>query len=92
MRNKGKYVVWPQYFDASLTWREGRRVSKNLSTRLPRAEEVGKAASDAGYNPELVKLASYPPTPWVKTGYVLVQAKEKKGKILKEIAKHLPRA
>ena len=84
--------MWPQYFDVSLTWSEGRRVSKILATRLPKAEEVGKAASDAGYSPELVKSAAFPPTPWIKTGYILVQSKDKKGTVLKEIAKRLPRA
>lgn len=84
--------MWPQYFDVSLTWGEGRRVPKSLATRLPKAEDVGKAASDAGYNPELVKSAAFPKTPWIKTGYILVQSKDKKGNILKEIAKRLPRA
>lgn len=84
--------MWPQYFDVSLTWGEGRRVSKSLATRLPKAEEVGKAASDAGYNSELVKSAAFSRTPWIKTGYILVQSKDKKGNVLKEIAKRLPRA
>ncbi len=92
MRSKGKLVVWPQYFDISLSWGEGRRVPKSLATRTPKAEEIGKAASDAGYNPELVKLAAFPKTPWIKTGYILVQSKDKKTNILKEIAKRLPRA
>jgi len=91
MRNKGKFIVWPQYFDASLTWNEGRRVPQRLATKLPRADEVGKAAYDAGYNPELVKNAAHPHTPWSITGLVLVESKEKKGKVLKDIASRLPR-
>ena len=91
MRSKGKYVVWPIYFDSSLTWREGRRMPRSLSVKQPRVEDLGKAASEAGFKPDLVKDASHPRFPWMKTGYLLVESEEKKQRVLTEIAKKLSR-
>jgi len=62
-----------------------------MAIRAPRAEDIGKAASDAHYNPELVKGMAHPRYPWAKTGLVLVQSKDKKTRVLKEIASRLPR-
>jgi signal recognition particle subunit SRP19 len=91
LRSKGKIILWPIYFDSAATWDGGRRVPKMLSIRAPRTEDIVKAAISAGLKAELTPSVAHPRFPWIKTGYVLVDSKEPKAKIIKLIAGKLPR-
>ena len=91
MRSKGMIVLWPVYFDSALTWGDGRRVPKAIAIRAPKTEDIVKAAVSVGLKAELQPSVAYPRYPWIKTGYVLVEAKEPKTKVLKLIASKLPR-
>lgn len=91
MRGKGKIVVWPSYFDADLSWGEGRRVAKDLAVRQPKAEDILAAAEEAGLKPVLESGASHPIRPWIVTGLILVEAGKSKPEILKEIASKMRR-
>ncbi len=91
MRSKGKHVIWPIYFDASASYSEGRRVPKSLAVRAPTTEEIVSGAVAAGLKAELQADASHPRTPWQRSGYVLVESKEKKEKVIRLIAVKLPR-
>ena len=84
-------VLWPIYFDSAVTWSEGRRVPKAMAIRAPKTEDIVKAAISLGLKAELQLSVSHPRYPWIKTGYVLVEAKEPKAKVLKLIASKLPR-
>ena len=84
-------VLWPVYFDSALTWGEGRRVPKVMAIRAPKTEDIVKAAISVGLKAELQPSVAHPHYPWIKTGYVLVEAKEPKAKVLKLIASKLPR-
>lgn len=86
MRGRGKLVLWPTYFDADNTWRQGRRVSKKLAMRGVKAEEVFKAADDLGLNPVLNSGAAFSKRPWVKTGVVIVDSAGPKTEIIKALA------
>jgi len=86
MRRRGKLFIWPQYFDSSYSWREGRRVPRSLALRSPRAEDIEKTAQELGLNPMLTPGAAHPKYPQIKTGVVLVDAKAPKTQILKDIA------
>ena len=68
MRRRGKLVFWPAYFESSLTWGQGRRVSKRLSLRGVKAVEVFRAAEDLGLNPLMDEGAAYPKAPWMRSG------------------------
>lgn len=91
MRTKGMIILWPVYFDSAITWGEGRRVPKSMAIRAPKTEDIIKAAVSAGLKVELQPTVAHPRYPWIKTGYVLVEAKESKAKIMKLIASKLPR-
>ncbi len=91
MRSKGKIILWPVYFDATSTWTEGRRVPTALAMRAPRTEDIVKAAVAAGLKAELQPGAAHPSRPWVKSGYVLVEAQGPKAKVIKQVAGKLPR-
>ena len=91
MRSKGMIVLWPVYFDSAVTWSEGRRIPKSMAVRAPSTEDIVKAAVSVGLKAELQPSVAHPQHPWIKTGYVLLETKEPKGKIIKLIASKLPR-
>lgn len=89
MRRKGKFYLWPAYFDTALSWRQGRRVSKKLALRAVKAEEIVKAAGDLGLNPILEPGASFSKQNWIKTGLVMVDKMAPKTEILKDLAERM---
>jgi signal recognition particle subunit SRP19 len=88
-RGEDKYVIWPIYFDNSLSRIEGRKVSKKYAVEKPSVESIIKAAKSLGLNPTLEKDRAYPSRHWKKEGRVLVDKKESKRKILVKIANRL---
>ena len=91
MRSSGKIILWPIYFDSSVTWSGGRRVIKAMAMRNPKTEDIVKAAVSAGFKAELQPSVAHPRYPWIKSGYILIESKEPKAKIIKMIAYKLPR-
>lgn len=88
-RDEGKLVIWPHYFDRSLTRAQGRRVPADLAVEEPRAGTIANAARTLGLKPELDEEAR-PPAFWYKSkGRVLVPKNGKKEEILKQIARRL---
>jgi len=91
VRQQDRIIVWPVYFDSVKTRSEGRRVSKNLGVPSPKAIEVKEASEKTGLAIELVPDMSYPKTPWLKTGMVLVKKKGSKNQAIMSIAGQLLR-
>jgi signal recognition particle subunit SRP19 len=88
-RDEGKYVIYPLYFDNSVTRFSGRKVAKKHAVEKPTAETIAKAAQSLGLNPLLEKNSAHPATPWKKDGRVLVDKKGTKSKLLLQIANRL---
>jgi signal recognition particle subunit SRP19 len=88
-RGEDKYVIWPIYFDNSLSRIEGRKVSKKYAVEKPSIESIIKAAKSLGLNPTLEKDKAYPSRHWKKEGRILVDKNESKRKILVKIANRL---
>ena len=88
-RGEDKYVVWPIYFDKSVSRLSGRKVSKKNAVDKPNLEDIAKAAKSLGLNPVLEKEYAYPSKHWKKDGRLLVDKKDKKSKILKQIANRI---
>lgn len=88
-RGEEKYVIWPIYFDKSLSRINGRKVSKKHAVEKPSVELIIKAAKSLGLNPTLEKDKAYPSRHWRNEGRVLVDKKESKRKILVKIANRL---
>lgn len=82
-------IVWPAYFDAIRTRRDGRRLPRNLTVSMPKVSEITDVATEIGYVCELVADSGYSKTPWLKPGMVLIEKKEPKDQMLKKIAKQL---
>jgi signal recognition particle subunit SRP19 len=89
MRKQDKIIIWPVYFDSTKTRGNGRRIPKSLAVPSPKILEVKEAVEKLGLSYEVVLDASYPKTPWLKTGMLLVMKKEPKEKVIRKIGKHL---
>ncbi len=89
MHKRDKIILWPIYFDAAKTRGQGRRVPKTLAVPSPRIDELKEAVERLGLKYEMLPEASYPKTPWLKTGVLLVDGREKKNSLVKKVAKQL---
>ena len=91
MKKLDKAIIWPIYFDATRTRKDGRRVPKTLAFQLPKIDELKLAVDRLGLKNEVRPEAHFPKRPWIKSGMLLVEKKEAKEKIIQKIAKQLIR-
>ncbi len=89
MRKQDYVVIWPAYFDSSKSRQEGRRVSASHSTSSPKAAEIAEAAEKLGFTCKTNLGVCYPKHPWLETGIILAKKKDKKGKMIRSIARKL---
>jgi signal recognition particle subunit SRP19 len=89
MRKQEEAIIWPAYFDQAKSRSEGRRVPKDLAAQSPKLDDVAEAARKLGLEHEVRADVGYPKTPWLKTGMLLVEKKEPKEQIIKNIARQL---
>ena len=59
-KNDEKWVIWPIYFDKSISRKNGRKISKKIAIDKPILENIAKAAKSLGLNPIIEKDNSYP--------------------------------
>jgi len=88
-RGDDKYVIWPIYFDKSVSKFKGRKVPLKNAVEKPSIDTILKAAKSLGLNPVLEKECAYPSRHWRKEGRILVDKKDLKSKLLKQIASRL---
>jgi signal recognition particle subunit SRP19 len=88
-KGEDKYVIWPLYFDKAISRLHGRRIKKKYAIEKPSPEDIAKAAKSLGLNPVLEINKSHPTNPHKKDGRILVDKKEKKSALLKQIAQRL---
>lgn len=66
-------IVWPAYFDADKSRRDGRRVPRDLAVTDPMVDEIAKAVQQVGYDAVIERDVAYPRQPWEPTGRVRVR-------------------
>jgi len=88
-RGEEKYVIYPIYFDKNVSRLAGRRVARKYAVEKPNIENIAKSAKSLGLNPAVEENCSHPSRPWKKTGRVLIDKKDKKSKLLRQIATRL---
>ncbi len=88
-RNEQKYVVYPLYFDSSVSRFKGRKVDKKNSVEKPTVEAIAKAAGSLGLHPQIEKDRAHPSTPWRKEGRVTIDKKGPKARLLLQIANRM---
>lgn len=90
MRKKDAIILWPVYFDALRSRRDGRRLPKRLCIRSPSISMLEKAVKNLGLSYEICPEASYPRLPWIRMGFITVSKSwKRKSQILREIALEL---
>lgn len=88
----GLYILYPQYFDSKITRSQGRRVSKDLAVKSPKAIDVFHAAQKAGFDPELDPDHHHPAFWNIKAGRVLISTDNVDGSkegLIRVIGRHM---
>ena len=67
----------------------GRKVSKKYAVEKPSIESISKAAKSLGLNPILEKESMHPKRNWKKEGRILIDKKDSKSELLRQIANRL---
>ncbi len=88
-RDDKKFVIYPLYFDRSVSRLNGRKVSQKHAVEKPSLENIAKAAKSLGLNPILEKNATHSSTPWKREGRILVEKKGPKSKLLLQLSNRL---
>jgi signal recognition particle subunit SRP19 len=86
------WVLWPEYFDSSLTRAQGRKVKKSLSIPQPTTELISKACQSLGLENKVENEKAYPGRWYEKKGRVLVDRKLPKSKLLVKVGERLVRS
>ncbi|AHG04000.1 signal recognition particle [Halobacterium sp. DL1] len=73
-------VIWPAYFDATLSRRDGRRIPRSLAVEEPTVDEIATAVQQVGYDAVVERDVSYPRRHWEQSGRVLVKDADDAGK------------
>jgi signal recognition particle subunit SRP19 len=84
-----RFVLWPCYFDASLTRAQGRRVSDAIAVKRPDAAWIETAAKRLHLDPELQDKVAHPSIPYEKAGRVLVARKGKKEAVIRMVGEKM---
>jgi signal recognition particle subunit SRP19 len=88
-RQDDKYVIYPLYFDASISRKSGRRIPKKLGCEKPTITDLSKVAKNLGFNPLLETDTSHPKKSWRKEGRIRIDKKDSKQSMILRIAKSL---
>jgi signal recognition particle subunit SRP19 len=89
MQRREKVVLWPVYFDSMKTRAEGRKVPRRLAKPSTTLGMVEKAIGNLGFSYEVSMEASYPRSPWKKTGLILVKKTKPKNQLIMEVAQEI---
>ncbi len=86
MRSRDYLVIWPSYLEASISRKQGRRVSLKIAIEKVKLEEIASCASQLGYKSEIIRDKAYPRSWWIKGCVIIYPKKESKGSFLKKLA------
>ncbi len=90
MKDYEHQVIWLDYFNKNLTRKKGRKVNKDRAVFDPKIDELAQAAKSAGYNPKETNAeVNFPRRAYVRSGYITVEKKYKKAKVINSIAERL---
>ena len=83
-------VIYPAYFDAECTRREGRRVPSDLAVADPEVDEIAKAVQQVGYDAVIERDVAYPREHYQQRGRVLVKdADDAKNDVVQAVAAYV---
>lgn len=88
-KSDGKLVLWPAYFDVSISKDEGRRLPKSLAIQNPTLDAIEKACAALGLNPIREDDKAYSSNWYGARGRILIDDKGPKAQVLKQIAEKM---
>jgi len=91
MRDRGYWIIYPEYFDARRSKGEGRKVPKSLAVENPSLEELMKACKLLGLQCTVDKDKRYPKNWYESQGRVLIKRVDglRKKQLIRELARTL---
>ncbi len=88
-KDQHHYVIYPIYFDKKLSRKQGRKVAKKHAVEKPTVDAITKAAKSLHLNPQKEQDTRHPATHLKHKGRILVDQKEPKTTLLRQIAQRL---
>jgi signal recognition particle subunit SRP19 len=92
MDEEKAWVLWPEYFDASLTRAQGRKVNRALAVASPTTEMISKACQGLGLEHTVEADKAYPGRWYDRKGRVLVKKDLPKSLLLLKVGQRLARS
>jgi len=90
MKDYKRIILWIDYFNSSLSRKDGRRVPLSRSVKDPKLDELVDASKRLGFDPE-PQEARHPLRMMVKSGYVSLEKKKdlRKVQLIDQMSKTL---
>lgn len=86
MKDYEHQIIWLDYFNKNLSRKKGRKVKKDRAVFDPKLNELEQAAKTSGYNPsETNSETNFPRRAFVRSGYIVVNKKHSKSKVVNRI-------
>ena len=90
MKDYDHIVIWLDYFNKTLSRKKGRRLPKDKCIFDPSLNELIESTKAAGLEPtETDDQARYPRRSYVRSGYIMLEKKSSKTKVLNKISDKL---
>ena len=90
MKDYDHIVVWLDYFNKTLSRQKGRRLPKEKCIFDPSLNELIESAKAAGLEPtETDDQVRFPKRPFVRSGYIMLEKKLPKTKVLDKISEKM---
>ena len=90
MKDYERQIIWLDYFNKQLSRRKGRRVNKDKAVFDPKIDELEQSAKSSGYNPKETSIdTNFPRRAYVRSGYIVVNKKHSKSKVINTIGQKL---
>ena len=90
MKDYDHIVIWLDYFNKTLSRKKGRRLPKDKCIFDPSLNELIESTKAAGLEPtETDDQARYPRRSYVRSGYIMLEKKSSKTKVLNKISEKL---
>ena len=90
MKSYDHVVIWLAYFNKTLSRKKGRKLPKDKCVFDPSLNELIESSNAAGLKPtETDDKVRFPKRAYVRSGYIILEKKFSKTKILNKISEKL---
>ena len=90
MKDYEHQIIWLDYFNKNLSKKKGRKVNKDRAVFDPKIDELEQAAKSSGYTPKETNAeVNFPRRAYVRSGYIVVNKKHPKSKVVNTIGQKL---